>query len=77
MTCEKQKGVYPMVVKFIVVVCFDTHDGALKLCVDESMKHNQRRQNIRFLPKWKSLGKMREIIQDNEVKLETRVANNG
>jgi hypothetical protein len=43
-----------MVVKFFLVICLDAHDGALKLCVDESMEHNQSRQNIRFLAKHKS-----------------------
>jgi hypothetical protein len=74
---RKQDGAHHVVVKFFAVVYLDAHDGALKLSVNKDVELNQGRQNIIFLAKRKSLGIMREIIQNIEIKLEVRVADNG
>jgi hypothetical protein len=65
-----------MVVQFSASITLNAHDRALELRMNKAMKCNQSGQHIRLLAKRKCPCKMIEIIQDHEIKLESRVANN-
>jgi hypothetical protein len=66
-----------MVIKFFAIVGLDAHNGSLELRMNESMKSNQGGQHVGLLAKGKCPQKVRKIIQNHKVKLETRIANDG